>query len=431
MKSNEMERNNENESQGVDEISRLLLQGWTMLADICPRSGCHMPLMRSRQGRTVCCSCRADVITSNSATNSLPHPGTSTPTEPTENGTHETVNAAETSPVATTAVILPTQRGAENSSIAIAPNAATTVNGDTIVPTSAGIVSTHVAPPMAKSSIPAQSSGEPSRDVQELLGGVSQRAVVPSIGSSTGRQQESLSISLGRRLLSGWTLTQDVCRCGMPLLRNGSDGRVECVSCSGVVEPGRTHVASGVASSHDAGTLDVASHAHGPLALRAGRAGQREGIAEAGTVVPTTGHDSRRGSLPPIGADRRNRVGVGMATGGVEIAGMVGVGGNASSGVGARRLGGRPAIGEIPTLEPRPTDGSPGAEPTISDAEDDVDRELLFAEFALAQTIRGLRATLSDTTDAASKQAICSAITEAANAIEAARRARRARGVTV
>ena len=48
-----------------------------MLADVCPRRGCNMPLMRSRQGRDVCCTCRADVVTrGNNASNNQTEPST-------------------------------------------------------------------------------------------------------------------------------------------------------------------------------------------------------------------------------------------------------------------------------------------------------------------------------------------------------------------
>ena len=49
-------------STGVQELSRLLLEGWTMLAETCPRAHCTMPLARSRSGRVVCCSCGLDVV---------------------------------------------------------------------------------------------------------------------------------------------------------------------------------------------------------------------------------------------------------------------------------------------------------------------------------------------------------------------------------
>ena len=38
-------------------LSELLLQGWAMLSTICPKPGCHNPLMRDRKGTEVCVSC--------------------------------------------------------------------------------------------------------------------------------------------------------------------------------------------------------------------------------------------------------------------------------------------------------------------------------------------------------------------------------------
>lgn len=61
--------NEDSHAAGIQELSRLLLQGWTMLAESCPRVGCNMPLMRSRQNRIFCCQCRADIL----------QPSTSTP----------------------------------------------------------------------------------------------------------------------------------------------------------------------------------------------------------------------------------------------------------------------------------------------------------------------------------------------------------------
>lgn len=49
---------------GIEQLSRLMLEGWTMLAETCPREWCNMPLAKSRDGRVMCCACNADVVDS-------------------------------------------------------------------------------------------------------------------------------------------------------------------------------------------------------------------------------------------------------------------------------------------------------------------------------------------------------------------------------
>lgn len=43
------------------ELSRLMLEGWTMMAETCPRSDCYIPLARSREGLLYCCGCRSNI----------------------------------------------------------------------------------------------------------------------------------------------------------------------------------------------------------------------------------------------------------------------------------------------------------------------------------------------------------------------------------
>jgi uncharacterized Zn finger protein (UPF0148 family) len=48
--------------QVTKDIGEKLLQGWTLLGDICP-TGCHTPLMRSRdKSQLFCCSCGTDFL---------------------------------------------------------------------------------------------------------------------------------------------------------------------------------------------------------------------------------------------------------------------------------------------------------------------------------------------------------------------------------
>lgn len=44
------------------------------VADTCPRPNCHMPLARSRQGRVLCCNCRADVVSNSQGSGQLTAP---------------------------------------------------------------------------------------------------------------------------------------------------------------------------------------------------------------------------------------------------------------------------------------------------------------------------------------------------------------------
>lgn len=46
---------------GISSLSRLLLEGWTMLSTTCPTASCHMPLARSRDGRVTCTACATDI----------------------------------------------------------------------------------------------------------------------------------------------------------------------------------------------------------------------------------------------------------------------------------------------------------------------------------------------------------------------------------
>ncbi|GJQ13676.1 hypothetical protein GpartN1_g5467.t1 [Galdieria partita] len=54
-----------NRDTAIAEISRLLLEGWTLLGDVCPLANCNTPLVRNRNtGVTMCCHCRAQVVRS-------------------------------------------------------------------------------------------------------------------------------------------------------------------------------------------------------------------------------------------------------------------------------------------------------------------------------------------------------------------------------
>ncbi|GJD06677.1 hypothetical protein Gasu2_10790 [Galdieria sulphuraria] len=54
-----------NRDTAIAEISRLLLEGWTLLGEVCPLANCNTPLVRNRNtGVTMCCQCRAQVVRS-------------------------------------------------------------------------------------------------------------------------------------------------------------------------------------------------------------------------------------------------------------------------------------------------------------------------------------------------------------------------------
>lgn len=86
-----------------------------------------------------------------------------------------------------------------------------------------------------------------------------------------------------------------------------------------------------------------------------------------------------------------------------------------SLGVGRSRSDVRP----VPALE----SGS-GRELAVWDG--DIDEELRLAEEAAAVTLRDLRARLAEAVDVQCQQLLCTAMAEAANAISACRKARRA-----
>eukprot|EP00171_Calliarthron_tuberculosum_P002577 IDg2577t1 len=157
---------------GIENLSRLMLEGWTMLAETCPRTDCHMPLARSRQGRIYCCACQADVVAATST------------------GAPQTGTASRASPVVTTP-----RSVAENPSSLPTPDA------------------------------PAAPAPNPAGTVIAVRGGTSGGAGATSTALS-------VSAALGEKLLQGWTMLNRSCTtCATPLLRSAA-GALLCVRCA-------------------------------------------------------------------------------------------------------------------------------------------------------------------------------------------------------
>lgn len=143
------------------------------MADVCPRVGCNMPLMRSREGRVVCCSCRADIVSRNRNENNNTEQA---------NGTHENEK---------------NEKNDEDEEVK---------EKDNDNPTSASVPVVPI---------------------------IESRAIVPahSINNHRAVTRDGMSAALGDKLLQGWTLLQDNCNnCGTPLIRNNS-GMITCVGC--------------------------------------------------------------------------------------------------------------------------------------------------------------------------------------------------------
>lgn len=56
----EVEQSTSNVEDPSQALADKMLEGWTLLAEHCPR--CATPLVRSRQGRMLCVSCQMDVV---------------------------------------------------------------------------------------------------------------------------------------------------------------------------------------------------------------------------------------------------------------------------------------------------------------------------------------------------------------------------------
>lgn len=395
--------NGVSEPDGINEISRLLLQGWTMLADTCPRRGCHMPLMRSRQGRVICCTCRADVVTETPSGGSAGAQASNAQTSSDAQPTIETLKSTDTGGEPNTT----DNREAADLSDSIQASKET------------GVVSTHVAQPFAEPHDPSSSAPGTSDSLANAnVESATERSVVPvNVSANPAREVEHLSPA--DRLRSSWVFAHEECpTCGTALLRNVLDDRKECLTCRRTANPELTHVENPAAASRDVGVVRASNEVQ--IAPRQNRDLQRT----TGAVVPSTGREPRRSPVaPPV---RAQRAGVGVGIGG--SGGMLDVGSGAGAGLGARRITGRAAVGDVPTLEPRPTAANADPDEYLAgDVEFDVDRELVLAELAVARNIHNLRCALADASDAESIRALCAAIVSAANAVTATRRARQAR----
>eukprot|EP00871_Galdieria_phlegrea_P004411 jgi/Galph1/4971/GphlegSOOS_G3670.1 len=56
-----VQRTTDNNDFVISEMSQRLLQGWTLLGEVCPLRDCHTPLVR-KSGVTFCCKCQAQVV---------------------------------------------------------------------------------------------------------------------------------------------------------------------------------------------------------------------------------------------------------------------------------------------------------------------------------------------------------------------------------
>lgn len=250
------------------------------VADVCPRVGCHMPLMRSRQGRVVCCTCRADIVTTQDAT-----PRSNGPTTPVTDATDTSLRNGP--PTAAKADVDPhgdkpsvTKEGAKadaQEDALVTKDATTTRTEGT---------SDSVKTPIADS-----------------------RAIVATTPAGRGAAAErtardAMSAALGDKLLAGWTLLAESCaQCATPLVGN-TDGRVQCVACA----VPRREAASATALS----TSTVAGGGAGGVVPAAG--GGVGGVVRAGpshaVVQGDTGASGRRVAMQglPRRADVKRNV---------------------------------------------------------------------------------------------------------------------------
>lgn len=158
-----------NRNDAISEISRLLLEGWTLLGEVCPVLNCNTPLVRNKNtGVKLCCSCRAQVVqsTNHIATNS--------------NSSNDNDNSNNNNS-------MNEQDGGEPSPFS----------------------SLNIEPEQSSSMVEIDYIREFQRD------------------------SDRVSKQIGEKLLQGWTLLDVNCpnsRCACPLMRD-TEGSLFCVSC--------------------------------------------------------------------------------------------------------------------------------------------------------------------------------------------------------
>eukprot|EP00178_Gracilaria_changii_P019282 TRINITY_DN559_c0_g1_i3.p6 TRINITY_DN559_c0_g1~~TRINITY_DN559_c0_g1_i3.p6 ORF type:complete len:305 (+),score=71.51 TRINITY_DN559_c0_g1_i3:4062-4976(+) len=142
-----------------------------------------MPLARSRQGRVVCCNCRADVVTQ------LPRALPLSLPAPTPNGEAPRTDVDH-------------EHAADGPTTIAAAAAATEATG--------------------AATIDRASRAQPSRADDTL----------EAANNTTRSGAEAVSTALGDKLLEGWTMLSSACStCGTPLMRDPRNGNVLCVVC--------------------------------------------------------------------------------------------------------------------------------------------------------------------------------------------------------
>lgn len=400
----------EERNAGINEISQLLLQGWTMLADVCPREGCNMPLMRSRQGRVLCCSCRANIERHEHPPNTTPDVNRSArPSTSEAPPSAQTVESEDADAQASDVKEEVDIESEDHDHCSHGANALPT-QADQLFPK-----------PPDSSFAPASSERPENSDVATRI----ERTVDPTNAGETRDEVDELFDDADRNLYSGWRLTREVCEnCRGALLNNVLDGRKECLTCGHTIEPGARPASArptttGLAPARSLAppTLDVVRSMNRFPFVRHHYCAARPSTV---TLVPSPGRETRRTPVAPSG--HTHRAGVGASNGG--SGGMLNVGSGASGGLGAARMNGPTTVNDVPTLEPRSTAAATDPDEFMGDVEFDVDRELHLSELAVARNLRNLRCALADASDAETIRVLCAAIVSAADAVAATRHAR-------
>eukprot|EP00903_Cladosiphon_okamuranus_P010348 g9791.t1 len=216
-----------------------LLLGWTMLAQECPTAGCCFPLMRDRSKNTTCVACGG-------------------------NGVAATATATPTTTATDT-------EGDSNSQFADPPAKA--------APTS-----TVIAPPPAAPTTNSSNATEPE---QQPVKSEEEFAAVR-------KKRDTLSASLGRYMLQGWSLLdrmcpREGCEPGTPLLRNRSTDTFYCAGCDTRMREGEAGglVAESISTEASAGSTPAGVSLKRDSSGERNRSGAKGGSVSSAPSVPT------------------------------------------------------------------------------------------------------------------------------------------------
>ena len=220
-----------------------MLLGWTMLAEECPTAGCCFPLMRDRSRNTTCVACGG-------------------------NG----VAAASTATTNDTPRDTPHQEGTDSADSQFADP-----------PAEAAPASTVIAPPPPLAAPTGHSKGATKKAEPEPVMSEEEFATVR-------KKRDALSASLGRYMLQGWSLLDQMCpregcEPGTPLLKNRSTGTFFCAGCDTRMREGEAgglvvESDSTKAEAEAAGSTTAAS-----LSLKRDSSGERNRSAAGGGDV--------------------------------------------------------------------------------------------------------------------------------------------------